>query len=67
MNSRLFGAKPCGCCKSDDEPPAVSDDLGAAFGRVAAASPAAAVAFLPDLSEVRDSTEDEELPLLGRD
>ena len=65
MNSRLFGAKPCGCCKSDDEPP-VSDDLGAAFGRVAA-SPPAAVAFLPDLSEVRDSTEDEELPLLGRD
>ena len=59
-------AKPCGCCKSDEEP--VSDGLGAAVGRVnafvGASSPAA---FLPDLSEVRDSTEDEELPLLGRD
>ena len=59
-------AKPCGCCKSDDEP--VSDGLGAAVGRVnpvvVGASPAA---FLPDLSEVKDSTEEEELPLLGRD
>ena len=62
-----MGAKPCGCCKSDDEP--VSDGLGAAVGRVNAVVVGASnpAAFLPDLSEVRDSTEDEELPLLGRD
>ena len=58
-DSRLLGANGCGCCKSDEVP--VSDGLAAAFGLVAVVA-----ASLPDLSEVRDSTEDEELPLLGR-